>query len=126
MVQNTEQYLRDRELNQFVLIESFVNTISKGGQEVTLDLIESFTHKDGRKQKLKYSICSDSYRPQCFARVHVWDPSGNEWHHVYSIPPSLMKTEEKLYYLPNSDRISFGYFEKDFSTLRHTALKIVF
>jgi hypothetical protein len=123
---STEQVMRERSLQNFARIDTLVNTISRLSTQVLLDYIEVFTHKDGRVQKIKYSILSDSYEFQCYARAQVWDTNSNEWHHVYSIPYSLMKTEAKMYYWPASRNINFSNFSEDFETLRHTALKIVF
>lgn len=123
-----KQFLHDRVLSQFSINDSIVNTISKGPQSVDLDCIEVFTHKDGRVQKLKYSISSSSsYVFDSHAWIHVWDKTSNDWHLVYSIPPSKMNTKSITTAGPDSrQKVLFSHFEDDFCTLRHAALQIVF
>lgn len=74
-----------------------ITTISaevyKGGQDLKYNEVLSFV-LGTKKHKLRVSICSDSYRGQCYARIKRW--SGSTWQLVHSIDD--MKTGSKLVY----------------------------
>jgi archaellin len=107
-------------------IEPITTTLSKGRQTVDFNQIEIYTHNDGRVQKLKYDISSDSNAFQCHARVHVWDTINNQWNYVYSIPYSLMKTEPTMYAWPSTRPVTASLFQADRDELRRVALATVF
>lgn len=74
-----------------------VTTISaevyKGGQDLKYNEVISLL-VGVKKHKLRVSICSDSYRGQCYARIKRW--SGSAWQLVHQIDD--MKTGSKLAY----------------------------
>lgn len=106
--------------------ETIAQTISEGRQTVDLHEVVYAIHEDGRLQKLKFDISSDSYKFQCHARVHVWDNGTNQWNFVYAIPYSRMSTPETMYAWPQTKPKTFGYFKDDRDELRRVALAVVF
>lgn len=73
--------------------------IHKGRQDVNFTEVLVLNHNDrsgGAEHKLKISICSDSYKEQCHARVSRWD--GTQWQLLHKI--RSMATKPELAYVP--------------------------
>lgn len=96
-------------------------TIARGSQDLTY----SRTVMINKKFKVRITIKSDSYKAQCFAKADVWSADKLSWNNVTYIAPSLMKTEDKLYYWPASRQVTIAQFLDDESKLLADALAIL-
>ena len=90
--------------------------INRGKQSVDFLLIES-----KGDHKLKYSIKSDSYNNQCYARAYKWD--GTKWQQICSIHYDEMQTKSKLVY--DDTRNYKPYFITDLNRLQKITWDIV-
>lgn len=69
--------------------------------------------------KLRFSIKSDAYEENSYARVAVWAQDALSWNAVASIQPSDMETDTGLVYRPNwSDE---RHYEADYDRLQALA-----
>lgn len=89
--------------------------IHKGSQDLVL---QEFYWVGKEKIQIRITIRSDSYKKQCYARVHRY--KDGEWFFLYHIPYSLMKTEDGLCYGQESQRGNFqrAWFEEDLNKLK--------
>ena len=99
--------------------ETFDLTIANIGQKCKLTWIGKINNT-----KIMIVICSDSYQNQCKAISEVFNQGSLTWNHLYSIPYSLMKTDDRLAYRTNWN--SEDWFEKDFKKVLENTLKILF
>jgi len=56
--------------------------------------------------KVQLDIRTDSYKTQSHAIASVWSARDLKWNTVFSIPPSLMKTDEDLGYKPTAPQVT--------------------
>jgi len=81
--------------------------------------------KDGN-HKLKLTVCSDSYKSQCYARAEIWDPNNLKWNKVYSIPYDKMLTPESLCYYPDGAGKNISHFCVDLDYLLAAVREIIY
>jgi len=78
-------------------------------------------------KRIKLDIKSDSYRNQCYARAYVLKQ--DEWNLIYSIPYSLMQTQDSLAYhseYKNNPKLAETKFKTDIEKLKTNIEKILF
>ena len=94
--------------------------ISAGSQSVNYQ--EVFT-LDGHK--LKIEVKSDSYRVQCYARIHVWGDVNKGWVPVHSVHHGSMETPEGLHHKPSKQGLEPHHFQADRNELLRVAREVV-
>ena len=94
------------------------NQFTKNDQNVDLVIVEQ--HSESGK-KVRYSICSNAYDFQSYARSETWTESG--WKTVHSIMSNLMKTPHGLY--AQCRRTELRWFDDDLQELRRVTQAIL-